>query len=145
MKTLRKRTMQVVASDDPRIFQDDFNRAMERLAEYEPDYEIRNVGRGVWAIITYTVVENVFDSVKDVFHAEGKRYICDQCPLHAEVKDRRVKMVACEHAPDGSTNREHECCEYYYTMLKEGKLDAPKHTVKEPVWRKGRTYEIERV
>lgn len=136
MKIYEKRKMQVVASGNPIEFQDGFNEAMDALAEYEPQYEIREVGGGLWAIITWTVTERIPDSVRDEYHMAGVRYVCDQCPLHEVVKDKRVKIVKCEHTETGSTNRGHECCEHFYTLLKEGKIDAPERTVKEPVWRK---------
>ena len=137
MRTIKKVKMRVVASSDPVEFQNDFNKAMEELAEYDPECELKEVGGGMWAIITWTVREDVFDSVKDEFHAEGIRYICDQCPYHDEVTDRRVKRIGCRYSEFGETHREHECCEYFYKMLKQGEVDAPTRTIMEKVMRKG--------
>lgn len=137
MKTLTIPQMEVVASSDPDVFRDEYNRVMRELAEYEPECELKEVDGGMWAIITYTIKEQEFDSVKDEFHAEGIRYICDQCPMHEEVKDRRIKRLPCKHSEFGETHREHECCEYFYKMLRQGKVSAPGSTVMETKMRKG--------
>lgn len=74
----------------------------------------------------------------DEYHLEGRRYVCEQCPLHAKVTDRRRKTVPCRHHEYGEANLRHECCEYFYTMLKQGKIKPIDERDLIPKMRKGR-------
>ena len=123
MRIEKKTRMKVVCSRRPIEFEEQFNKAMEDLKEHEPTYELREVSGSLWAIITYKISEEIVESVRDEFHLEGRRHTCSQCPLHEEVKDRRLKMVPCKYSEYGEANLKEEACEYFYKMLKQGQIE----------------------
>ena len=122
MKVTKKTKMKVVCSSDPVEFEEQFNKAMEELAEQDPCYELREVGGSIWAIITHTVKERIAETVKEEYHMQGEKYYCSQCPLREQVTDGRVKKVPCMYAETGRANLRDECCDYFYRMLKQGKV-----------------------
>ena len=122
MITKKKPKIKVIQTEDPEEFERQYNEATEAL--WEKDYEV-NVQpfSGVHCAYFYwKETEQIFNLVSDEFHAEGIRYICDQCPLHDPVEDGRKKTVWCKYADYGHTDLRHEACELFYKMLKKNEV-----------------------
>ena len=113
--------IKVIQADDPKEFQRQFNEAMEKLYENDPEVEFVHE-KAYCAYIRYTKVTHEWDSVADEFHAEGIHYLCKQCSYHEEVDDNRKKYVYCKYADYGHTHLDHEVCEMFYKEVKQGKI-----------------------
>lgn len=123
MKSTRLKKIEVIQTENPDTFQDRFNEAMEKLAEFEPVIEFQHFnGREHCVYITYEEIKREFDRVSDEFHAEGIHYLCDQCPLHDPAEDGRQKYVYCKYADCGMTNLKREACEVFYKMIKQNEI-----------------------
>lgn len=110
----------VVRSRDPQEFEDKFNARIDALALNDPSYKITDTGDVISAVISYTEIYNIVDSVADEFHFEGIRYLCKHCPNLDDPHDKRVKHCTCKYATLGMTHKDHEACEYFYRQLKAG-------------------------
>ena len=112
-----------IKSEDPIEFQTQFNEKMKELAnsrKLEPVIEMSN---GVFtAVIKYEESEQTMDSVADIFHAEGIRYVCKQCPHLVDPHNGTIKWCECPFAELGKTHKDHECCELFYKEVIQGKI-----------------------
>ena len=126
----RKSIMQAVAiaTNDPEEFEEKFNEAMRLLADNRPEVTL-DLSEGLKAVITYELSEETIETIGDQFRAEGIRHICRECPLHDYEADSRRKWVSCRYSELGETHLDHECCEYFYKMLKIGQIRPGTHSV----------------
>ena len=108
-----------IAADNPEDFQKQFNKQMSLLSGNEPEATI-DISNGFRAVIKYQIVEETVETVKDEYHLEGVRHICRECPFHDIETDARRKWTTCRYAENGETHLDHECCNYFYKMLKLG-------------------------
>lgn len=116
----------VVASADPNQFEEQLNSRLRELADYNPTITSRDMTDGIYRVMfEWTENESTAElfSVKDEFNADGIRFICAECPLHDIETDKRRKRVSCKYADNGITHLEHECCEYFYKLLKQNRIE----------------------
>ena len=118
---------------------EEYNDHMKRLAGKRPDDTI-SLNGGFLAVIRYEETEQICETVKDEYLMAGKKYICDQCPLHDEITDRRKSHVACKYGEFGETSRKSTACNVFYAKLARGEI-KPTHEYHEPVYRKGGNHE----
>ena len=117
-----------IATDDPQEFEDKFNETMRLLADNHPEVTL-DLTNGMKAVILYTLSEETIETIGDQFRAEGIRHTCRECPLHDYEADSRRKWVSCGYSELGETHLDHECCEYFYKMLKIGQIRPGTHSV----------------
>lgn len=117
-----------IATDDPQEFEDKFNETMRLLADNHPEVTL-DLTNGMKAVILYTLSEETIETIGDQFRAEGIRHTCRECPLHDYEADSRRKWVSCRYSELGETHLDHECCEYFYKMLKIGQIRPGTHIV----------------
>lgn len=148
MKSVTIPQFDVVTADSPYVFKELLNSRIRELAQYEPQVVERSIdGSEYRAMIQWTETESVgldsrLFSVREEFHDEGIRFICGECPLHDIETNKRRKRVSCKYADNGVTHLDHECCEYFYKLLKQNRIEpvvpepeAPgKNTVKGTLW-----------
>ena len=115
------RQIKVIKAADPTDFQKQFNEAMEKLHENDPEVEFVHE-QGFCAYITYTKTTHEWDCVADEFHAEGIHYLCRNCPHHDPVDDKRKKYVWCKYSDYGHTHLDHEACEMFYKQVKQNEI-----------------------
>lgn len=119
----RKR-IAVVGAKSPAQFEAEFNQRMEELADMDPEYELRDVGGELWAVISYTETDIQIETAEDWYLASGIYYTCSACPLHEDIKDRRLKYVGCRYAPQmGETLVHGRACERFYEELRAGAIE----------------------
>lgn len=122
MKISKVKRIAVVESADPELFEQRFNSKLDELSFHEGlDYQIYCDSK-YKAIISYCETVREIDSVMDEFHAEGIRYVCENCPDLENPLDARVKWCRCKYAELGSTHKNYEACEYFYRRLKAGTI-----------------------
>lgn len=119
MKQEVYRRMLAIRADDPKDFERQFNEAIESIEDPNPVIT-QNLSNGFSATILYTDRREVFESIGDEFRAAGIRHICQECPYHDLETRGNVKWVTCDYAELGETNLNHECCDFFYKMLKIG-------------------------
>ncbi len=119
MLSKRVKKIKVIQTKDPQEFQELYDKWMDELAEYEPEDDVQQYAGEHVAYIRYEQVTHSFDRVSDEFHAEGIRYLCDQCPYHEPAEDGRQKRVWCKYADCGMTDLRREACEMFYTQVKQ--------------------------
>lgn len=121
---LRKKLekVKVIQTRDPDLFEEQYNKAMEDLEEFEPRAEIQPFSGEHCVYIYYHQVEELFNLVSDEFHAEGIHYLCNQCPYHDPAEDGRQKYVYCKYADSGMTDLRREACEMFYKQVKQNEV-----------------------
>lgn len=128
MKSVTIPQFDVITADNPYVFKELLNSRIRELAQYEPEVVEKTIdGSEYRAMIQWTETESVgldsrFFSVREEFHDEGIRFICGECPLHDIEPDKRRKRVSCKYSESGVTHLEHECCEYFYKLLKQNRI-----------------------
>ena len=121
MRTDIKPKVAVVKKEDPKEFEEEFDRRTD---------EIQNItGKSVTyadgffiGIIEYEERTRVIESVKDEFHSEGIHFFCRDCELREQPSDKRIKHVNCDHSEYGHTHLDHEACEHFYRLVQQGKI-----------------------
>lgn len=115
------RQFRCIVSHNAADFQNELNETMRELAPYDPQYETDIHGPDLRALIWFD--EKQASSVREEFEMEGIRYICRECPLHDVNTDGRRKRVSCKYAENGVTHLDHACCEYFYKLLKQNRIE----------------------
>lgn len=113
----------VISETDPIKFESELNSKMKELSQLEPDVQTDITGGNFCALISWKESEIVCETVTDEFHIEGIRHVCGECPLHDIETDKRRKRVSCRYSEFGETRLDSECCEYFYKLLKQNKID----------------------
>ena len=134
---LRKKYRQAVMVESV----EEYNETMKRLADKSPEDEIKLTDSGRFmALIRYEEEEEICETVRDEYLQRGKQYYCKQCPLHAEITDRRKTWVDCSYSRDGETRLNNICCDIFYQALDKGAIE-PLYEIehKEP-WEKERRF-----
>lgn len=114
----------VISASDPEQFESELNSKMKELSQLEPDVQTDITGGHFCALISWKESTIVCETVMDEFHNEGIRHVCGECPLHDIETDRRRKRVSCRYSEFGETRLDSECCEYFYKLLKQNKIDV---------------------
>ena len=109
-----------IKSEDPA----EFNEKMEELSEYNNvSYELSMDGGTFSAVIVYEITKETVDRASDIFHQDGVRYTCKQCPHIEDPHRGNVKWCKCEFSVTGRTHKDHECCELFYKELLQGDIE----------------------
>ena len=138
MKTISIPQFDVITSDNPILFKEQLNKRIRELAEYEPKVIEKSIsGSDFRALIEWTETEQIgIDprqfSVKDEFHDAGMRFVCGECPLHDVTFDKRRKRVSCKYSETGMAHLDRECCEYFYKLLKQNRIELVVPEPEEP-------------
>lgn len=124
MQTKSLKKLAAVTGATAEEFQTAFNAKMVELAAQgvEDPEVIFNPRQGHCCYITWHEQVQEIEGVADEFHLEGLRFLCGNCPLHEPVTDGRRKTTGCRYAELGVVHLEHEACELFYKMLKQGTL-----------------------
>lgn len=122
MRRKKLEKVKVIQTRDPDLFEEQYNKAMDELEEFEPRAEIQPFSGEHCAYIYYHQVEELFTLVSDEFHAEGIHYLCSQCPYHDPAEDGRQKHVYCRYADTGMTDLRREACEMFYKQVKQNEV-----------------------
>ena len=111
--------MLAIRADDPKDFERQFNEAIDSIEDPSPVIT-QDLSAGFSATILYKQTKQIFDCIGDEFRAAGIRHTCQECPYHDLETRGNVKWVTCDYAELGETHLDHECCEFFYKMLKIG-------------------------
>lgn len=122
MKSNKIMQFDCISTADANEFAEILNRKMRELAPYGPTCETDISGAEFRALISWTETEKKPETVAEQFELEGIRYICRECPLHDITTDKRRKRVSCKYAEHGVTHLDHRCCEYFYKLLNQNKI-----------------------
>lgn len=115
----------VIQSDSSIDFQNQVNEAMKKFADCEPELSVSMESFQFRAVITYegqAEESNPGRTVKEQFHDDGLRFVCEQCK-HFESRGDRVRWGRCKYAIGTITHKDTECCEYFYKLLAQGEID----------------------
>lgn len=124
MKVASKKKVRMVCSKDPQAFQAQYNSTSEELKDMELEITpVEHSECGFWACFHYVETEKIVETVEDEFALEGIYFTCKMCRLHDLETDGRKKWCKCKYSPNGVTNLEHGACEYFYKLVKQGKID----------------------
>ena len=106
---LRKRVKQlkVIVTRSAEEFEEQVNKAMYDLSEFEPELILRD-SPGFEAVIIYEKRFEVIETTADEFEAAGSVYYCRHCP----------------YAPGNMTNIKNRACEFFYSELKAGRIEV---------------------
>ena len=121
----KRRLCKVIKETEPDEFERKYaeysDKATEPIITFSDGYFI--------AVITWddVIIEDEPRTVKDEFNDAGIRYVCGQCPYLEVSGDKRRKYHPCKYHELGTANAEHEACEYFYKLLKQGKV-VPRFT-----------------
>lgn len=110
----------IVKGESLEDFEAKVNARLRDLGEktVDKDLDLTNLV----AVLLYEETEDFEESVRDEFYAEGKVFLCKQCP-HIEIPtDKRRKWVPCKYNECGTTTLGSECCELFYKQLKQGAI-----------------------
>ena len=118
----RKTICKVLKEQDPEQFETKLADLMAKRVKGEPVLKYED-GYFI-AIVTYEEIEIPDDTepVTEEFHELGIRYVCNQCPYLEKDGDKRRKYHKCKYAEYGMAREDQECCEYFYKLLKQGKI-----------------------
>lgn len=112
-----------VEGDNPKEFQDNFNRTTEENKERKHiKTEKFILDNKLVAILTYQIVQQTPDCIADEFHAEGVYWHCRNCPHLDDPNDLRVKYCGCKYSETGRTHKDREACELFYRGVKNGSI-----------------------
>ena len=112
-----------IKSEDPDDFSNQFNKKMKELAHCRSVKPEIKMDDGIFsAVIMYEESDEQIDRVSDIFHEEGIRYVCKQCPHMVDPQKGNVKWCECPFHELGRTHKDHECCELFYKELIQGKI-----------------------
>lgn len=106
----------IVRGDTAEEFQEKFNSTMAALADQNPQFRF-NPDLDFCAFVTYEETERTIETVADEYYALGLKFLCKNCPLHEEEKDKRKKNVKCKYAHLGFTKLDSNACETFYRKL----------------------------
>ena len=106
----------IVKGETAEEFQEKFNSTMASLADQNPQFKF-NPDLEFCAFVTYEETEYKAETVADEYHALGLKFLCKNCPLHEEEKDKRKKNVKCKYAHLGFTKLDSCACETFYRKL----------------------------
>lgn len=122
---LRKRVKQlkVIATRSAEEFEEQVNKAMYDLSEFEPELILRD-SPGFEAVIIYEKRFEVIETTADEFEAAGSVYYCRHCPFCEKPMDGRRTWAHCPYAPGNMTNIKNKACEYFYNELKAGRIEV---------------------
>ena len=125
MKRERVKQVRCFEATSIGLLQANLNESMRDLADQSPVMsDIRKDDGKYWATITYEDTLEEWDSVADEFHADGIVFLCRNCPLHDDVKDRRVRHAGCKHSPTGRCHLDKEACEYFYKLVRQNEVEV---------------------
>ena len=114
-----KVTRHIVCAKDPKEYEEKFNEEIGKLLGTK--CRVIDVPLGDSFC---TIIESIKEipatermTIKDEFHLNGIRYTCSQCPYMEPPKDRRYKTCICPYSTYGTTRKDSECCDLFYTKL----------------------------
>ena len=114
-----------VHEDSASLFDARLNEKVRELHAFNPKVKFSE-SIPFYAHISYTVNENIPETVSEASEMSGVSFVCFQCPYFKPVLkedgtvDRRVKWGDCEHAELGRTYKTAAACEKLYELIKEG-------------------------
>lgn len=114
-----------VHEDSASLFDARLNEKVRELHAFNPKVKFSE-SIPFYAHISYTVNENIPETVSEASEMEGVSFVCFQCPYFQPVlkedgtMDKRVKWGDCEHAELGRTYKTAAACERLYELIKEG-------------------------
>lgn len=112
MKNVKVEQFRIVHHTSADIYTEELNKAMRELRELNPVVEF-HAHDPTYAIIRYTVTEQIPETIADEFSLKGIRFTCfGDCRLLEGRDDRRKRRFSCPYN-DYIDYREQACEEFY--------------------------------
>lgn len=122
MKYLTKTYRRVVAEDDPKKYEEEFNRMSEELAKKNPEIKDVPSNNRFCTFFTYEEEERIPETAKEKCEEDGIVFHCKDCP-HLELgNDKRRKHWPCMFTEYGQANIESTACDLFYRQFMSGKI-----------------------
>lgn len=123
MRVVKTHKCIAIRESDADTFAKKFDEALQGVRK--PDIFKDYADSSFIAIVTWEEEEEVIETVRDEFHREGIRYVCGQCPYLEQDDDRRRKVYPCRYSEYGQSRIDSECCEMFYRLVKQGRVEVP--------------------
>lgn len=116
---------QKVVIENPvgKVFQEEFNQEMVRLAAYNPQVMYPPNVPGHCAYITYTEKVEKPENAKDRLELQGIMPVCGECPFFQEPGDRRVKCGTCTKGIVPAPRYDLRACNFLCELMEAGAVD----------------------
>lgn len=114
MKTISKKKLRVVESEDGAIFEAGFNAAMDEICSkgIMPEVTFPERGGKHCAYIAYTETIQIAETIVEEHELRGEFDQCRDCPLYRPPMDGRKKWERCGYGIATSANS--KVCEKFY-------------------------------
>lgn len=114
MKTLIKKRLRVVESDDGAVFETSFNAIMDEVANLGimPEVSFPDKGSKHCAYISYTEQIEIAETIVEEHEMRGEFDQCKDCPLFHPPVDGRKKWERCGFGI--ATSAHSKVCEKFY-------------------------------
>lgn len=127
MKRLVFQQFAIVKEDTAPLLTEKLNAEIYRLKDYEPKVTFSDADP-LAAYISYTVREEVPETIVEASEVNGVRFVCEQCPHFCPVlksdgkADSRVKYGDCtfEGNEFGRSFKDQAACSRLYELIQEG-------------------------
>lgn len=114
MKTISKKKLRVVESEDGAIFEAGFNAAMDEICSkgIMPEVTFPDRGGKHCAYIAYTETIKIAETIVEEHELRGEFDQCRDCPLYRPPMDGRKKWERCGYGI--ATSASSKVCEKFY-------------------------------
>ena len=116
-----------VSEDSASLFDARLNEKVLELKDHHPRVKFSE-SIPFYAHITYTVNENIPETISEASEMAGVCFVCGQCPNYKPMKtadgevDRRCKYGDCDYADMGRTKASTPACDELYELIREGSV-----------------------
>ena len=119
VRFVNKTAVKVIAATTPEEFETKLNKALEEIAGCKHEL-VFNLNAGFCAYVTYTMTQQIPETVEDEYELAGIRFYCSDCPNYVRSFDGRVKYTDCKN---GHKCKAGDCaCEWLYQKVKSGQI-----------------------